>query len=61
MSNLLVSWPLGAGNWVLDTTTVLGTAFSNFNYTVTTNAAAGRVEVLLPATNAARFFILRRP
>ena len=59
--NLLVSWPLGAADWVLDSTTALETAFSNFNYTATTNVTAGTVEVLLPATNVARFFILRRP
>jgi hypothetical protein len=58
--NLNLSWPSSAGDFVLQTATNLAppVAWSNVVATVTTNG--GALSVSLPATNAQRFFRLRK-
>jgi len=60
--NFLISWPMGTGNYILETTTNLAspaawTAVTN----LTVTQVAGQNNVLVPVGNSRQFFRLRAP
>jgi hypothetical protein len=59
-SNLTLTWPYLAGNYILECTTNLAVAFQSFSYTATTNFTTGTVSTTLPTTGAPKYFRLHK-
>ncbi|MCL4785239.1 MAG: hypothetical protein KJ070_00390 [Verrucomicrobia bacterium] len=59
-SNLTLTWPYLAGNYILECTTNLAVPFQSFSYTATTNFVTGTVSTTVPTTGDPKYFRLHK-